>query len=132
MGVLLVEIGVPGQAQHRGPVQHQNPLHIGLQHAIEKRVEAQRQLVQPVGRAHRSLRRRGHQLGVCLHEDRLEKCCLGGEVVIQGTGRQPRLAGQVLDRRAAEAALAEEPAARCHQRRARLGNLLGAQRRRLL
>ena len=36
----------------------------------------------------------GHQVGVRLHEHRFEKRCLGGEVVIQRTGRYPRLAGR--------------------------------------
>ena len=75
--------------------------------------------------------RRRHHLHVRLHEDRLEKRGLGGEVVIEGAGRDPCLTRQVLHRRTAEAVLAEQPAARGHQRSAGLRDLLGAQRRRL-
>ncbi len=46
--VLLVEFGVAGQAKHRGPVDDQDALHIRLQHAVEKRLEAEGQLLDAV------------------------------------------------------------------------------------
>ena len=46
--VLLVEFGVAGQTQHRGPVDNQDPLHIRLKYAVEERLEATSQLVDAV------------------------------------------------------------------------------------
>ena len=46
--VLLIELGVAGQAKHRGPVDDQDALHIRLQHTVEERLEATSQLVDAI------------------------------------------------------------------------------------
>ena len=62
-----------------------------------------------------------------LLEDRLKYSCLGGEVVVQRTGRDAGLAGDVLDGGSGESVSSEQSPSGCHQRRPRLRHLLGAQ-----
>ena len=59
------------------------------------------------------------------------KGCLGGEVVIQRAGGDPRLASEVVDGRGTEAVLTEQTPAGGDQCGVRLSHLRGTQRRRL-
>ena len=49
VGVALVQLSEPGQAEHCRAVEYQDALHIGLQYAVEEGVEAAGELVE-VGR----------------------------------------------------------------------------------
>ena len=106
-------------AEHRGPVEQHDPLHVGLGAGVEEGVAAHGEVLGRIGLGHRGLDELVGEVALNALEGGAEQVGLVLEVVVQGAAGDPRAPHDLLDADRRVAAPGEQRPRRRHERGAR-------------